>query len=349
MRAAIYRAFQGDIAVETVPDPDCPPDGVVLRVEANGVCRSDWHGWMGHDPDIRLPHVPGHELAGVVEEVGPDCRGWRVGDRAAVPFVLGCGHCPSCHGGHPQVCDDQEQPGFTYWGGFAQFVAVPRAALNLVPLPETLGFVEAASLGCRFTTAFRAVIEQGRLAAGDWLAVHGCGGVGLSAIMIARAAGANVAAVDVERAALDRARALGAAVVVDASTTDDVPAAIREASQGGANVSIDALGHLQTCRNSILCLRTHGRHVQVGLLAGEHAAPMLPMDRVIARELELIGSHGMAAHRFPRLFGMIETGRLDPGALVTQRLDLAGGAACLMAMADGGLADGGIAVIDRFD
>ncbi|MCR9221850.1 MAG: zinc-dependent alcohol dehydrogenase family protein [Alphaproteobacteria bacterium] len=348
MRAAVYHAFNGPIAVETVPDPEPPRDGVVLKVMANGVCRSDWHGWVGHDPDISLPHVPGHELAGVVEAVGPDCGGWTRGDRVAAPFVLGCGRCPSCSAGQPQVCDDQEQPGFTYWGGFAEYVAIPRADRNLVRLPDALGFVEAASLGCRFTTAFRAVIDQGRLAAGEWLAVHGCGGVGLSAIMIGRAAGANVVAVDVDPSALSRAQALGAAATIDAKAADDPPALIREATRGGAHVSIDALGHRETFRNSILCLRTQGRHVQVGLLAGPHAAPPAPMERVIARELEILGSHGMAAHRFPQLFDMIAAGALNPGALVTDRLDLEGGARLLMRMGEGAPAQGGVAVIDRF-
>lgn len=348
MRAAIYQAFKDPITVDTVPDPDCPPDGVVLRVMANGVCRSDWHGWMGHDPDIRLPHVPGHELAGVVEAVGRDCAKWRVGARAVVPFVLGCGRCPTCADGHPQVCDDQQQPGFTYWGGFAEYVAVPRADLNLVTLPDALGYAEAASLGCRFTTAYRAVAEQGGLKPGEWLAVHGCGGVGLSAVMIAVALGARVVAVDIDPAARKRATDLGAETAVDAGASADVSAAIREATDGGAHVSIDALGHWATCRNSILCLRTHGRHVQVGLLAGEHADPKLPMARVIARELQLFGSHGMAGHRFPRLFDLLARGKIDPGRLIGRRLDLTEGARALMAMGEGGATDGGIAVIERF-
>lgn len=349
MRAAIYHAFKQPIAVETVADPDCPPDGVVLRVLANGVCRSDWHGWMGHDADVRLPHVPGHELAGEVVAVGADCAKWRQGARVVVPFVLGCGRCPTCADGHPQVCDDQQQPGFTYWGGFAEYVAVPRADLNLVALPEALGPVEAASLGCRFTTAYRAVVEQGAIRPEQWLAVHGCGGVGLSAVMIGAALGARVIAVDIDASARKRAGAVGAEITLDASAIEDIPTAIREATGGGAHVSLDALGHWATCRNSILCLRTHGSHVQVGLLAGEHADPRLPMSRVIGRELRILGSHGMAGHRFPSLFELIAQGRIDPGRLIARRLDLEAGASALMAMDQGAAGlDGGIAVIDRF-
>ncbi len=178
MRALYYEAFGGPVTVETVPDPVPTPDGVVIQVQASGLCRSDWHGWMGHDADIRLPHVPGHELAGVIEAVGAGVRQWRPGDRVTLPFVCGCGSCPQCASGNHQVCDRQFQPGFTHWGSFAEYVAIQYADLNLVRLPECVDFVTAASLGCRFATSFRAVVDQGRISSGQWLAVHGCGGVG---------------------------------------------------------------------------------------------------------------------------------------------------------------------------
>ncbi|MEO1233868.1 MAG: alcohol dehydrogenase catalytic domain-containing protein, partial [Myxococcota bacterium] len=187
MRAVVYERFEEAPSVCTVPDPSPPPHGVVVQVGATGVCRSDWHGWMGHDPDITPPHVPGHELAGTVVAVGSDVTRWRTGDRVTVPFVGGCGACPECHAGHQQVCHHQFQPGFTHWGSFAEYVALHHADLNLVALPEDMSFATAASLGCRFATSFRAVIDQGAVTAGQWVAVHGCGGVGLSAIMIARA------------------------------------------------------------------------------------------------------------------------------------------------------------------
>lgn len=344
MRAVVFHEFGGPIAVETVADPACPRDGVVVAVKANGVCRSDWHGWMGHDAAIRLPHVPGHEFAGVVAEVGPDCRQWRTGQRVTAPFVLACGRCALCREGAHQVCLHQEQPGFTAWGAFADYVAVPRADTNLIELPEDMPYVAAASLGCRFTTAFRAVIERGRLRPGEWLAVHGCGGVGLSAVMIGAVAGANVIAVDINPEALAAARALGASVALDGRVVDDIPAAVASASQGGAHLSIDALGHRQTCRNSILCLRTQGRHVQAGLLEGEHAEPSLPMGAVIGRELEILGTHGMAAHRFPDLFAMIQAGRLAPERLIGRRITLDQAPEALMGMAES--RKSGLTVID---
>ena len=321
MRAVLYDAFGRAPELVEVPDPAPERDGVVVRVGATGVCRSDWHGWMGHDPDVRLPHVPGHELAGTVEAVGPEVRLWRAGDRVTVPFVLGCGDCAECRAGQQQVCEAQAQPGFTRWGSFAELVSLPRADANLVALPDAMDFATAASLGCRFATAFRAVVDRARVGAGDWLAVHGCGGVGLSAVMIGRAVGANVIAIDLSGAALARAVELGAAATIDASG-GDAAAAVIETSGGGAHASIDALGHPATCAASVACLRRRGRHVQVGLLLGEHAAPAVPMDRVVALELELLGSHGMAAHRYGAMLAMARTGSLDPAALVGARISL---------------------------
>ena len=242
MRAVLYEAFSQPPKLANVPDPTPEPHGVVVRVRATGVCRSDWHGWMGHDKDIALPHVPGHELAGVVEAVGKDVRKWKRGDRVTVPFVCGCGECPQCQAGQQQVCDHQFQPGFTHWGSFAEFVAIDRADLNLVALPESLAFDTAASLGCRFATSFRAVVDQGRTSAGQWVAVHGCGGVGLSAVMIANAVGANVVGVDISDEKLALARDLGAVATINANAVADVAEAVIALTKGGAHVSIDALG-----------------------------------------------------------------------------------------------------------
>src|SRR5210317_1263482 len=247
MKAVVYRAFSAPPEIERVTDPLPGGDGVVLKVMASGVCRSDWHGWQGNDPDIELPHVPGHELAGIVEAVGDRVTQWSVGDRVTVPFVGGCGYCPQCHSGNHQVCDHQFQPGFTHWGSFADFVAIHYADVNLVRLPDEMTFETAASLGCRFATSFRAVVDQGKVSAGQWIAVHGCGGVGLSAINIAAGIGANVVAVDIDEKKLKLAEKAGASVTVNASETDDIARDIRKATGRGAHVSIDALGSQETC------------------------------------------------------------------------------------------------------
>jgi len=347
MRAAVFEEFQKPLTIQRVPDPTAPPDGVVLQVMATGICRSDWHGWMGHDSDIQLPHVPGHELAGVVASVGKEVTNWKVGDRVTLPFVSGCGKCPQCLSGNHQVCDHQFQPGFTHWGSFAEYVAIHYADINLVRLPESVDFTTAASLGCRFVTSFRAVVDQGRASAGEWVAVHGCGGVGLSAIMIAAAVGANVVAVDIADDKLELARRLGAAAGINASRTSDVVGAVKEITGGGAHISIDALGSLSTCFNSIANLRKRGRHIQVGLMLGGQNHPPVPMDKVIANELEIYGSHGIQAWRYPALIGMIASGNLHPELLVTRTLTLDQSLDALVNMDS--FSTPGVTVITKFD
>ncbi|MDX2755025.1 zinc-dependent alcohol dehydrogenase family protein [Streptomyces scabiei] len=347
MRAVVFERFGEPATVQNLATPTPTPHGVVVRVEATGLCRSDWHGWQGHDPDITLPHVPGHELAGIVEATGSAVTAWHPGDRVTVPFVCACGTCPTCAAGDQQVCERQTQPGFTHWGSFAQYVALDHADVNLVALPEELSYATAAALGCRFATAFRAVVAQGRVAPGEWVAVHGCGGVGLSAVMIAAAAGARVVAVDVSPQALDLARTFGATACVNASTATTAPdtaAAVRDLTGGGAHLSLDALGSPATCAASVNSLRRRGRHIQVGLLPSPEGTTPVPMARAVALELELLGSHGMAAHAYPRMLELVRAGVLRPDLLVTSTISLDAAPAALAAM--GTAPGGGVTVID---
>ena len=323
MKAVVFEKFAQMPVIQNVADPTPASHGVVIKVEATGVCRSDWHCWQGHDTDVVVPHVPGHEFAGIVEAVGKDVKRFKSGDRVTVPFINACGSCPECHSGNHQVCGNQTQPGFTHWGSFAQYTTVDQADVNLVALPEHLDFVTAASLGCRFVTSFRAVVDQGKVSAGQWVAVHGCGGVGLSAVMIASALGANVIAVDLQDDKLALAKQVGAAVTLNASQVASLPEAIREITQGGAHVSMDALGHSVTCVNSVQSLRKLGKHIQVGLLMAEHATPAIPMGRVIGDELEIIGSHGMQAFRYDAMLSMIMSGKLKPEKLLGRTISLA--------------------------
>lgn len=329
MQAVRYGAYGETPTLVEIPAPDCPADGVLVEVHATGICRSDWHAWQGHDP-VSLPHVPGHEFAGVITAVGPQVATRRVGDRVTAPFVCGCGRCAYCAAGDAQVCPDQSQPGFTQPGSFADLVAVPAADLNIVPLPDALDFVTAASLGCRFATSYRALTAHGRVGRGNWVAIHGCGGVGLSAVMIASALGARVVAVDVSASALSLAAELGAEVLVAGG-----PEAARRvvaATGGGAHVSLDAVGSADTAVASVCSLRPRGRHVQVGLLLGEHSAPPLPMDVVVAQELSLHGSHGMAAQDYPAMLELVASGALRPDRLVRSVIGLADAGAALAAM-----------------
>lgn len=345
MKAAVFEKFQTPLTVREVPAPDPKPDSAVIRVRACGLCRSDWHGWMGHDSDVHLPHVPGHELAGEVIAIGSLVQRWTPGQRVTVPFCCGCGSCAQCVTGNQHICDQYTQPGFTQWGAFAEYVEIRHADVNLVTLPESIDYATAASLGCRFATSFRAIVFQGRTQPGDWVAVHGCGGVGLSAVMIAAALGAQVIAVDVKSDRLELARRCGADHVINGATTD-VVAAIRELSTCGVHVSLDALGSRQTCWNSVNSLRKRGRHVQVGLMLGSEADPPVPMGAVIGNELEILGSHGMQAFEYGRMLAMIESGAINPAMLISDRVTLSEAALLLPEM--NRFPGTGVTVIDRF-
>lgn len=322
MKAAIYESFQGPITIQDVKDPSPKQHGVVISVKASGLCRSDWHGWMGHDQAIALPHVPGHEFAGTVASVGKNVKNFKIGDRVTVPFVCGCGSCEQCLSGNHQVCDHQSQPGFTHWGSFAEYVALDYADINLVKLPEDINYITAALLGCRFITSYRAIVAQGKVSEGQYVAIHGCGGVGLSAIMIAHALGAQVIAIDINDEALSLAKALGAMATINASGNTDIVEQVKTLTHGGAHVSVDALGSAITCFNSVANLRKRGRHIQVGLMTGTHEHAKVPMDKVLANELEIIGSHGMQAYKYPEMLEMIKTGKLHPEKLIGKTISL---------------------------
>jgi alcohol dehydrogenase len=334
VRAVRYDAVGELPTLVEIDEPVCPDDGVVVAVRATGVCRSDWHAWQGHE-EVALPHVPGHEYAGTVAEVGRDVATVEVGDRVTVPFVLGCGTCDYCRNGEAQVCPDQLQPGFTLPGSFAELVAVPRADANVVRLPDEVSYAAAAALGCRFATAYRAVVAHGQVQRGQWVAVMGCGGVGLSAVMIAVARGARVVAVDVRREALDSAAELGAEATLEA--TNGTADAIRDITGGGAHVGLDAIGDPAAAAASVGALRPRGRHVQVGLLVGDDASTALPMDLVVGRELAVLGSHGMPAVDYPALLELVADGRLRPDRLVTRRIGLEDAGRALAEMSGTGI------------
>ncbi len=346
MKAAYFTSYQSPITVETLPEPTCSPNGAVIQVKATGICRSDWHGWMGHDSDVQLPHVPGHELAGIVLEVGKNVQQWQKEDRVTLPFCCGCGHCGQCVSGQQQICDNYFQPGFTAWGSFAEYVHIEYADVNLVRLPDSMSFEAAAVLGCRFITAYRGIIAQGKLQPGHWVAVHGCGGVGISAIMIAKAIGAQIIAIDIEEQKLAFAKSLGADVVFNASEIKEIPLAIREVTRGGVSVSVDALGSQITCHNSILSLKKRGKHIQIGLMTGKDALPQIPMGPVISKELEIIGSHGMQAHQYPAMLDLIFAKNIPLEQMIGERMNLEKGAVALMKM--GSFSNTGVMVINNF-
>lgn len=350
MKAAVLEELRKPLVVREMSDPQCPPNGAIVRVEANGICRSDWHAWMGDwswfGLMLQLPHVLGHEFCGVVEEVGKEIRNFKKGDRVVVPFSQGEGSCEYCRTGHSNICITPLTPGFAYWGGYGRMVAVPFADFNLVPLPGDIDFVEAASMGCRFMTSFHGVVDQAQVKPGEWVAVHGCGGIGLSAIHIAAAMGANVIGVDLDDAKLELARKVGATHVINGKKIDAL-GAIRDLTGGGAHVAVDALGIAATCRNAVMSLRKRGRHLQIGLTTqAEQGEVAMPIDLIVQMELQVIGSLGMQASHYPAMLQMVEARKLSPKSMVTRTVPLEGASGVLAEMTS--FQNVGVTVVDRY-
>ncbi|MGB7316540.1 MAG: zinc-dependent alcohol dehydrogenase family protein [Planktotalea sp.] len=345
MRAAQITQWRAPLTIVDLPDPTPDSGEVIVKVLACGVCRSDWHAWVGADPDVSLPHVPGHEFCGEIVALGKNVTRWRVGERVIAPFILACGSCSDCAAGNQTICASQAVPGFTRQGAFAELIAVPFADANLTVLPDSLSPALAAGLGCRVTTAWHALTGRAALQAGEWLAIFGGGGIGISALLLGHALGARVIVVDIAPEKLAYAKKLGADAVIDASTCD-APQAIREITAGGADVAIEALGIQATTVGALTSLRKLGRMVQVGMPAGDHATMQLPMDTLYSGQLAVFGTRGMPSWRYPSLLSLIESGRVDVSPLVTRTIAL-GQATAELAAFDA-IAPPGVAVITDF-
>jgi len=309
------------MAVKEAPAPECPANGAIVHVQACGICRSDWHMWMGDWTWIgfesHLPTVLGHEFAGVIEEVGPEVKKLKRGDRVVAPLSQACGTCEDCTSGHSNLCF-----GGSSAGGFGQLARLAFADFNAVKLHQSIDFAEGASMGCRYVTAYHGIMDQARVKADESVVIYGCGGVGLSAIQIAASVGARVIAVDLDDRKLELAKSVGAAHVVNAKNTDPVQA-VKDLTHGGAHVSVDALGIATTCQNALMSLRKLGRHVQIGLTTQKEKGQVaLPIDLIVLAELQIMGSSSIPTWRYPAMLEMVERGKLAPRKLITNTIPL---------------------------
>lgn len=327
MKAARITKHGRPLEIQELQKPEPGPKDAVIRMEACGVCRSDWHAWQGDwswiglSPD--LPVTPGHEIGGVVEDVGKDVQSFRTGEQVTTTFHTGCGHCEFCLKGRPNLCDNLQIYGLVNGldGGYAEYMIIPNADFNLIRLPENVDSLTAAALGCRYMTGYHAVV-RGNVKPGEWVTIHGAGGVGLSAIQVANAAGAKVIAVDINDEKLELAKQEGALETVN-TMKENVVEAIQDITHGGTHIGIDALGIKDTVTNSIMSIRKGGRHIQVGLTTTEEGGFVpLPVDMITASEIEFVGSLGNPHPDYPELLGLVSAGKLNPKRLVEGEVGL---------------------------
>lgn len=323
MKAVVMEGVKAPMVVRDYPDPEIGPKDALMKVEACGVCRSDWHIWQGDLSWAGLrfdgPRVLGHEQAGVIEQVGAQVEHIEPGMRVLSPFHNGCGSCRYCLAGRSNICAS----GGRRTGGFAQYAAVGNADFNAIPIPDEVSFESGAAMGCRFMTSYHGVADRGEVKGGDWVVVNGCGGIGLSAVQVAAALGANVIAVDLDESKLTMARKEGAVETIDAGT-DDVPARVRAITGDGADVAVDALGIKATMLNSVRSLRRGGIHVQIGVTsAAESGEVSLPIDFITMNEIEFRGSLGNPNHHYEPMLNMVSTGKLHPETIIGDRIGLA--------------------------
>ena len=324
MKAAVMTELRRPLEVMDLPDPAPGPDDALIRVEACGICRSDWHlwqgdwTWMGVQP--QLPLVMGHELAGVVEAVGASVRGYRAGDRITVPFHMACGRCEYCQTGRSNICLAHGVIGTHFNGGYGHLAVVPAADANLVRLPDGVDPLTAAALGCRYMTSYHALVDRAKLQPGEWVAVFGVGGVGLSAVQIAAALGAQAIAVDISEEKLRMAKAEGAAAVIDARGKNPVEQ-IRDITKGGVDVAVDAVGASETALPAVQSVRKGGRHLQIGLTGAKDRGDFsLPVDVMLLQEISFIPSLGCPTTSYRGLLALVASGKLNPKRLVTRCL-----------------------------
>jgi len=300
-----------------MPAPEPADHEVLVRVEAAGICHSDVHYRSGVSPVGQLPLTPGHEVSGTVERVGQRVLRRRVGDRVCLHYLLTCGRCYFCRTGHEQFCSEGRMIGKHCDGGYAQYIAVPE--INAVPLPEEISFAHGAVLMCSSATSFHA-LRKARLKAGEAAAVFGVGGLGLSAVQLARAMGAlEVYAIDINPDKLKLAKGFGA-VAINAAAEDPVKKIMELTGGRGVDVALELIGLPQTMLQSVRCLAVFGRTALAGIM--DKPFDLNPYTESIGRETEIIGVSDHLLAEIPLLLAYARRGMLDLSPVVTRTIPL---------------------------
>lgn len=321
MKAISYSKFGGQLNFAEVGYPILSAQSAIIKVLAAGLCMSDVHAWKGFDPFISLPHIPGHEFCGEVVELDKGVDGFLIGDLVTVPVTCGCNFCEYCASGYQNLCSDPFQPGFTCDGAFAEFILIPKASERLVKLPEFVDPVSSCILGCRFGSAYRALHTLGELKSNDWIAIYGCGGLGLAGVVIATSLDANVIAIDESSRKLGLAKELGAKYIFNANDRDLLQK-VEEVTHGGPHVSFESSGSSLALSNSFKSLRKKGKHVQIGFSHFSKNIEASVINLLVEKELEVIGSHGFGISEFKEIFDLLRASKIDLRKLIGRRISL---------------------------
>lgn len=310
MKAAVLHRFGEPFQVEEVPIPSAGPGEALVRVRASGLCASDLHIIDGDVPTVSLPFWPGHELAGEVVEVGPALSGnphsIRPGDRVVSLIDVTCGTCVYCLKGATNLCRHLKRTGFERSGSHAEYAVVPAA--NLRPIPEGLGWAEAAIVPDAVASAHHALVTRGMAAPGEIVVVIGAGGLGLHVVQMAAGSNMKVYALDVRAEALEMAAAWGA-TAIQTNVEDPVDRIKRETDNLGADLVLDHVGTEQTILQAMAICRPGGRVMVVGY--HDRTFP-IPSYEVMLREKSIIGTRGNVAADLEASLRLIAEGKVQP-------------------------------------
>lgn len=320
MRAARFYKVGMPLKIDLIPIPALGTGDVLVNVKACGICGSDIHiVYEGVTPTAYSPITLGHEPSGVIADLGPEVKGWKIGDRVTINPFLTCGNCINCISGNSQVCLFRRVIGIHTEGGLAQFLKIP--VKNLVFLPENIPFDQGGIAVDAVATPFHAITNRGALKAGEKVAVFGCGGLGIHGVQIAKVCGASlVIAVDTIDSALERAKKVGADEVIN-PLTDSPIKKIKDLTGGmGVDLALEFIGLRETIEQAIQCIRIGGRVVVVGL--GPEIICLPPSTTFVRTELSVLGSYGSTTSEIQKVIGLIGSGKLSLSDSITERFAL---------------------------
>jgi 2-desacetyl-2-hydroxyethyl bacteriochlorophyllide A dehydrogenase len=305
------------LELHDIPIPDVGPQDVLVKVKAAGICHSDAHYRAGVSPVRPLPMTLGHEVAGIVEEIGETVAGTQPGDRVCLHYMVTCGHCEYCHMGSEQFCTSGSMIGKYRPGGYAEYISLP--VRNVFKLPEEIPFEQAAIMMCSSSTSFHA-LRKARIKAGETVAVFGVGGLGKSAVQLAYAMGAlQVFGVDLNPDKLALAEEYGA-IPINASQVDAVKEIKRLTNGRGVNVALELIGLPVTMRQAIECVGVFGRIALVGL--SDKTVEVNPYVELLGKEAEIIGVADHLASEIPTLIKFVRSGKLDLSRVISHTIPL---------------------------